>query len=348
MTYLIYSPSLSKMIKWIARWFNQSSATRTAIAPVPSRSDISDAFEPTALSGDIPALFYRWLAGEAAEDEAVHGSTEKLDTEEKLILDELARLVASPQSGADLVPRVPAVIPQLLRSLRDDSVSGSELARQLSQDVVLVAEAIREANSSTYRPSKPVKTVEAAIMLLGQNGMRMLIARVAFRPIIKNQSGRFAAALAPQVWRQSELCALAASMLAQTGTVRANPFEAYLAGLLHYVGLIVAFRLADQIHSGAALPRSDEFCAALLPQARLLSARIAALWEFPVTVSMAIEQAGHAGRKTPLAEILALADRIATLRMLVDAGDVAADDPHMQSLGPSGAACFAALHHEED
>ncbi|MDB5917153.1 MAG: hypothetical protein JWR40_1387 [Massilia sp.] len=331
------------MIQWIARWFNQSSATRAATAPVPARPDVPAAFEPATPSDDIPTLFYRWLAGQAAEDEAVNGSAEKL------ITDELARLVESPQSGADLVPRVPAVIPQLLRSLRDDSVSGAELARQLSQDVVLVAEAIREANSATYRPSKPVKTVEAAIMLLGQNGVRMLIARVAFRPIMSNQSGRFAAQVAPQVWRQSEMCALAASMLAQAqhSLLRANPFEAYLAGLLHHVGLIVALRLVDQIHTGAAVPSSEQFCAALLPRARLLSARIAALWEFPVTVSVAIEQAGQT-RAPPLAEVLALADRVATLRMLVDAGALAPDDPRVQGLGTAGAACFDKLRHEGD
>jgi HD-like signal output (HDOD) protein len=238
------------------------------------------------------------------------------------------------------------VIPQLLRSLRDDSISGAELSRQLAQDVVLVAEVIREANSPYYRPSAPVRTIEGAIMLLGQNGMRMLLARVAFRPIISNQSGRFAVQVAPHVWRQSETCALAASMLAPA--MRANPFEAYLAGLLHHVGLIVAFRLIDQIYTGAALPRSDRFCAALLANARLLSARIAALWEFPVTVSIAIEQAGLPGAP-PLAQVLALADRIGALRMLVDAGQLAADDPRvLRGLDPAAAACFEKLSHKED
>jgi HD-like signal output (HDOD) protein len=345
------------MIKWIARWFNQSSSTPAVTAPVATPSEVPAGIEPAALPDDIDTLFYRWLAGQSGgagnEDQAIHAATERVEKVEKLILDELARLVESPQSGADLVPRVPAVIPQLLRSLRDDSTSNAELSRQLAQDVVLVAEAIREANSPAYRPAKPVRTIEAAIMLLGQNGMRMLLARVAFRPIMSNQSGRFAAQVAPQVWRQSEMCALAASMLAQAphsaqdSLLRANPFEAYLAGLLHHVGLIVALRLIDQIHTGAAMPCSRQFCAALLPLARLLSARIAALWEFPVTVSVAIEQAGQT-RAPPLAEVLALADRVAALRMLVDAGALAPDDPRVQALGTAGAACFDKLRHEED
>ena len=347
------------MINWIARWFNRSSATRAAAAPMATRSDAPAGIEGVA-GGDTDALFFRWLAGHCGDDNLAGAGTGDpvLTPSEKLIVDELARLAEAPQAGADLVPRVPAVIPQLLRSLRDDSVAIAEMSRQLAQDVVLVAEAIREANSPYYRPSTPVKTIEAAIMLLGQNGLRMLLARVAFRPIIQNQSGCFAAQVAPHIWRQSEACALAASMLAPR--MGANPFEAFLAGLLHQVGLIVAMRLVDQIHTGARLPRSDQFCAALLPSARLLSARIAALWDFPVTVSMAIEQAGQAAASPPasppappLAHVLALAERVAMLRMLVDAGVLAADDARVQGLGAEGAACLEQLQqlqlrHEED
>jgi poly-gamma-glutamate capsule biosynthesis protein CapA/YwtB (metallophosphatase superfamily) len=71
-------------------------------------------------------------------------------------------------------------------------------------------------------------------------------------------------------------------------------FARWFAGLLHHVGPIVAFRLIDQIYAGAALPQSDQFCAALLSNSRRLSARIAALCEFPVTVSSAIDHAGTA------------------------------------------------------
>lgn len=329
------------MINWIAQWFNRSSAPQAAPAPAtvqPDQADGASVVEPAQDPGDIDIVFYRWLAGSSGA--AVMPSAEKL------ITDEFARLVEAPQSASDLVPRVPAVIPQLLRSLRDDSVSGAELSRQLAQDVVLVAEVIREANGPYYRPSTPIKTVEGAIMLLGQNGMRMLLARVAFRPIISTQSGRFAHEVAPHIWRQSEACALAASMLAPA--MRANQFEAYLAGLLHHVGLIVALRLIDQIHTGDALPRSDQFCAALLSDARLLSARIAALWEFPVTVSGAIADAGLPDG-APLAQVLALADRVATLRLLVDGGVYAADDPFvLQSLDPAAVACFEKLSNEEN
>ena len=300
------------MINWITRWFKGEPApaapAMAMAAPPAQASEPAPAAAPTDI--DLTLLFYRSLANEPSAE--VPAATEQL------ILDELARLVDSPGEGADLVPRVPAVIPQLLKSLRDDSMSGAELSRQLAQDVVLVAEVIREANSPYYSPTAPVRTIEAAVMLLGQNGMRMLLARVAFRPIISMQTGRFAHQGAPTVWRESEACALAASLLAPKAG--ANVFEAYLAGLLQHVGLIVALRLIDQIYNGAALPASPHFSEVLLRDARRLSARIATLWDFPPAVAEAIE-----GGSSPLSQLLARADQLAMLRLLADGGQVDAD-----------------------
>ncbi|VXB05592.1 HD-like signal output (HDOD) domain, no enzymatic activity [Massilia sp. 9I] len=264
---------------------------------------------------DLDLVFYRWLAGST-----VHAG----EAPEQLILDELARLARQPEAAAELVPRVPAVIPQLLRSLRDDAMSASDLARQVAQDVTLVVEVIREVNSPYYRATSKVSNIEGALMLLGQNGLRMLLARVAFRPIIGAQTGRLARQAAPQIWSQSERCALAASMAAPASG--ANPFEAYLAGLTQNVGLIVAFRLVDQVLGAAALPQSDAFAHALLDSARTLSARIATLWELPPPVCQAILLAGQR-EATPLGQALHEGDQLAKLRVLLDAGVEDAEIP---------------------
>jgi HD-like signal output (HDOD) protein len=308
----------------------------SAAAPIAATSAPAIDLSPAA----IDTLYYRWITDASANDAAAQPALDKA------ILDALARLIASPGAGADLVPRVPAVIPQLLRSLRDESLSGADLARQLAQDVVLVAEVIREANSPFYHPTAPVKTIEGAVMLLGQNGLRMLIARVSFRPIISMQSGQHARQAAPAIWAQSEKCAHAASLLAPA--MDANPFEAYLASLMQNVGLIVAFRLIDQMHSGPALPQSPQFTQALLADAHTLSARIALLWDFPATVSAAIAEAGQADAPA-LARALALADRVSKLRLLADAGQFDIDKADLRAaLTPPECACFDKLTTEED
>jgi HD-like signal output (HDOD) protein len=291
---------------------------------------------------EIDAAYYRWLAGALPPYASVEC--------ERRVLDELARLAAAPIAGAALVPRLPEIIPQLMRILRDEDMNVAELSRQLSQDLVLVAEVYREANRPAYLPryhaGPPINSLDSAIMLLGQNGMRMLLARVAFRPVISMQNGHHTRRVAPLVWRQSEKCALAASLLAPA--LRANAFEAYLAGLMENVGLVVAFRLIDQVYPEDQLPQSDAFVAALFAQARILSARIAELWEFPAPVAQAIEAAGRDGAPPP-ARALALGGRLAKLRLLVDAAELQADDPFVTAgLDDAALACFDKLHDEDD
>ena len=211
----------------------------------------------------------------------------------------------------------------MIQLLRDDGVSTTELSRLVARDVVLTAEVIREANSAYYSPISPAETLDAAIMMLGQNGLRMLLARLAFRPLIKMQSEGFARGAAPNVWSHSEKCALAASIVASNKG--AGVFESYLAGLMQNVGLIVAFRLAEKVCPSGKIPGSSEFGAQLAAASRELSAAIAAHWQFPDTVTDAIAQAGDPG-ESRVAQALQLGDRIAKLRQLLDKGVVQDDD----------------------
>jgi HD-like signal output (HDOD) protein len=303
------------MRKPMKNWLNRLK-TRPDAAAAPAA--VADADVPTPSSdeagAEIEAAWYRWLTASAA--------TEVPADLQQRILDQVRALARDPAAAAELVPRVPEVVPQLLRSMQDEGASSAELARQVAQDVVLVAEVIREANSAYYRPITPVKNAEAAIMMLGQNGLRMLLARIAFRPIVNMQAEGFARRAGPRIWDQSVKCALAASLMAPGLT--AGVFESYLAGLMQNVGLVVAWRLAERTHPGS-VPDSPEFGAALLAAGREISAGIAGHWDFPADVCNAIARAGDPGEAV-LAQALAQGDRIAKLRMLVDAREVDEDD----------------------
>ena len=330
---------------WIGKLLNGGDEKKK-LAPVAAAAAPEMALQP-ASSSEIDAIYYRWLAAA--------GSAQATAQAEQQILDELTRLASEPIAGAALVPRLPAIIPQLMRTLQDENMRAAELSRQLAQDVVLVAEVYREANRpcyhSRYNASPSINNMEGAIMLLGQNGMRMLLARVAFRPIVSMQSGGLTVRTAPLIWRQSEKCALAASLLAPA--MQANAFDAYLAGLMANVGLVVAFRLIDQMHAPDAFPQSDAFIAQVFAQARQLSVRIAELWEFPESVTRAIAHAGldadADADADPQAQALALGERLSKLRMLVDTGRFPEDDPFvMAGLGKSTLLVFDKLADDED
>lgn len=254
---------------------------------------------------------------------------------ENEVLEALDKIVKGKQSGANLVKRMPGVIPQLLQSLRSENFSGAELSRKISHDVVLVAAVIRIANSSLYNPTQAITSIEHAVLLLGQNGLRQLITGVAFRPIIDLHSGHYTKSIAPRIWDQSERCALASKMLAEEKNV--DPFDAFLAGLVQHVGLVVALRIMDQTTNGRAQIGTPPFCSALLRHTRVLSCSIATEWNFPEHVSLAIEeQSGfNTAKMSPLGKVLALGDYLAKVRILVDHNRLTEGDPRvLKGLSP--------------
>ena len=241
---------------------------------------------------DVDVMYFNWLIG------ATEAVSERHVLLEKSILQALAKLCESPLGSAELLPRVPAVLPQLLKSLRDEEVSGAVLASQISKDVVLVAELLLEVNSSYYHQSVKITTLDHAILVLGQNGLRMLVARVAFRPLIHGLgSGYFSKRVVPLIWEQSEKCALAGGLLAQQA--RLDPFPVFLAGLIHDVGLIVALRVADSfcdaVSGKISLPRSRSFDRQFLTFAHRLTQRIGREWDFPAAVMDALDAQSDAG-----------------------------------------------------
>ncbi|PLY40649.1 HDOD domain-containing protein [Janthinobacterium sp. ROICE36] len=328
---------------WIGKLLNGGD-DKNKPAPLTAAAAPEETRQPASIT-EIDAMYYRWLAAA--------GSAQAPEQTEQQILDELVRLAREPIAGAALVPRIPAIIPQLMRTLQDENMSAAKLSAQLAQDVLLVAEVYREANrpcyQSRYNASPSINNMEGAIMLLGQNGMRMLLARVAFRPIVSMQSGGLTVRTAPLIWRQSEKCALAASLVAPT--MHANAFDAYLAGLMANVGLVVAFRLIDQMHAPDVFPQSDAFIAQVFAHARILSVRIAELWEFPQSVTRAIGLAGVDANADadPQAQALALGERLSKLRMLADSGRFPADDPFVTAgLGKSELQVFDKLADDDE
>lgn len=246
-----------------------------------------------------------------------------LNPHEAEVLEALAGILSSQQSGAALVRRMPGLIPQLLQSLRSEHFSGAALSRTISSDVVLVAAVIRLANSCYQGTGATVTSVEQAVILIGQEGLRQLITTVAFRPIIDVNSGFYVRRLAPILWEHSERCAVAARALAPGLGI--EPFDAFLAGLLQNVGLTVALRTMDQATKGEPQLGSGVFWAQLARDTRTLSVSIAREWNFPDSVVQALAEQGGMRKgvaMSPLGRLLMLTGYLGKVRMLVEQGVV--------------------------
>ncbi len=308
-----------------------SPLTMLAVEPPPSPVEMVD----------VDHLFFPWLLdmGDATAQE--------LNEAENRILRALKRGAdAAEPSVADLVPRIPSVIPLLLRSLRDPNISNSQLAAQASQDAVLVAAVLKQINSSYFRRTTPVRTIEDALAVIGQNGLRMLVAGVAFKPLFKADLGHFTMLGAPRIWELTEPYGVASRYCARLRHV--DEFEVFLAGLLQNVGVIVALRLMDQA-GGAAQGelRSLSFYSSFIHYTRRLARLVGEHWEFPERAVAAIG-CQTMPANADLAEVLHLADRTTKIRTLVNHHALRAELADACLEGDDAAACYRALAAEAD
>ncbi|MET3131211.1 HD-like signal output (HDOD) protein [Oxalobacteraceae bacterium GrIS 1.11] len=345
------------MFEWLQRMFSSPPAA----SPPPPRLEAVpppaplEALAPLATRGgalktapagisfeqkdNINANYYGWLFG--AQDD----SNLDVNAQEIQVLEALETIVNSKHSGADLVRRMPGLIPQVLQSLRTENFSGADIARKISSDVVLVAAVIRLANNAIQHGDKGITSVEHAVIVIGQEGLRQLVTTVAFRPIIDLNSGHFTRLLAPRIWDQSERCAVASRIFAEQQGI--DPFQAFLAGLVQNVGLIVSLRMMDQAAKGSPHLGSALFCATLLRDARLLSCGVAQEWNFPEAVTLAIREQlnmhKHAAM-SPLGQLLSMTDYLGKVKILVENARLDEHQPGLFHGLPAYAnECFHAL-----
>jgi len=216
-----------------------------------------------------------------------------------------------------LIPRLPVVLPRLISLVRRDDASPRELAESLASDPTLVGEVVRIANSPRYRSGRDIANLQQAVIVLGQRGLVQLVMQAAVRPIFNIEQGRFSKVAGTRPWDLAERCAHAGAYLCG-GT--ADPFQAYLGGLVANVGWIPSLRALDAIYVERRPPDTLAFHAALVKGAGRLSSRIARLWNFHAEVCEAVERLGQpvdAAADAALGDVLRLASRISKRHLLM-------------------------------
>jgi HD-like signal output (HDOD) protein len=285
-------------------------------APRPGAGQGRASVAPT----DIDANFYGLVLGVQSTLDC------ELNNFEKGVLRELDQLLNSDVSHSTLVPRLPAVIPRVMSTLRDRDSSAADLAAQLGRDAVLVSEVVRLSNSPYYRTGQKVTSLERAVFTLGRVGVRQLVANAAFKPLINLNAGYFTRLSGTTLWEHSEKTAIACDWMAKRE--RVDRFDAYLMAIVQNVGLTVAMQILDRKFDGSLAPRSELFREQLIRKSRILSVMIARQWEFSRPVLDALENlvdAEDAQHLSQLESILFLSDKLAKLHILSAQGRFTGD-----------------------
>jgi diguanylate cyclase (GGDEF)-like protein len=143
----------------------------------------------------------------------------------------------------DELPQLHASVHQLLEALSDDDIDRNRLADIIDHCPSLSAKLVGLANSAYFGRASPVNGLSDAIFVIGFRTVRSLSVATALQAPFENnrcpafQPGRF--------WLHAMLTAHVARELARNAApdLPLNPDEAYLAGLLHGMGLLALVHL---------------------------------------------------------------------------------------------------------
>jgi HD-like signal output (HDOD) protein len=220
-----------------------------------------------------------------------------------------------------LAPRRPSLLPQLIRTANDDAAPRRELAAIIRRDPSLVGNLLEMANSSFYRVTeRPVESIDRAVVLLGSEGIRSLIAAAAMQPIFRVAGGpfpRFAQTVWEHAWRSANAAVVHAAMVE-----RADPFAAELLSLVWGLADVVLFQAVLQQYaaarSGKALRPDPGVIASLLDsRSARVARRIGAGWELSAGSLTALEQQGdEAEPVAPLGRSLRFGRAVGALAVL--------------------------------
>lgn len=233
----------------------------------------------------IKAAFDRQQSIELEDSHYIHIigadalTSDKLNLDERNFIQSIKEIIDSESSIEDEIPRLPVLLPKLLKMLRSDDVSWKSVVEVISQDSVLVAGVIKVANSSFYRLNVDAVDLKKIVVHLGQRGVREVVTSVALKPIMQLKGSVTLQNSAKIIWSHSLKSAIASRAVADTFQV--NMYDAYLAGLLHNVGMTVILKKLATTPSLNDIPCSHLFKEQIINLSKQLSLKIIRIWNMP-------------------------------------------------------------------
>lgn len=269
------------------------------------------------VSGDeLAERFFRFIL-----NQPVNAGDSANKPREQAILQRLKDQCENGRFDVRSLPRMPTVLPQLMRAMKNDKLSGAQLADLIKRDPVLVGEVMRVTGSVTYRTAHPVGSLQHAVVLLGQIGLRHVVTSYVMKPILMASAGANGQIVGQRLWDHAERCAHAAVYLSKG---QCDAFEAYLVALVGYSGLGAVARLLEKELQNAELPASSAaFIDGCVQLAADLTVQAGQHWDLPPPVQEALvehREHGHAALMLPMSRVLYVSQRLAMNQLLAEQG----------------------------
>ncbi len=255
------------------------------------------------------------------------------DTPEELVSRFVARISE--------VSSLPDVAVRIVRLVDDPKTCADDLSTAVRSDPSLAMRVMRTVNSAYYALDKKVADLKQAVAILGFREVRSLALTAYIASLFRSAEGH-GRYTRQGLWAHMVSCGMVARLIAESSG-RVGPHEAYLAGLLHDLGLI----LMDQ-YAHAAFCRIVDEVAEDRPSIELerevlgfdhaaLGQAVAHAWHLPEHLAQAIGH-HHAPENCP-EEHRPLAAAVAVANFLCHRQDIT--PLGVANVGMPSAAAFA-------
>ncbi len=190
----------------------------------------------------------------------------------------------------DSIPSPPMLVMQIIRLADDPNVSIPKLSKLVEQDAPLAAKFVRMANSSLFSPSREIISVQRALVVVGLRSVRILALSTSMKSLLPTSVGGLEA---EQARRRSLVNAIGSKLFLDKFN-RDLADQAFLAGLLGHIGMLVIAAEAPEVYSElvtdeGSWPSADRQQEVLGFTADQLTARLVLEWGLPRSIALAIE-----------------------------------------------------------
>ena len=226
------------------------------------------------------------------------------------------------------VSTLPQVALKVMEVAKDPDAGAADLKAVVEGDPALGARVLRMVNSAASGVSSTVTNLQQAISYLGFSQVRNLAMTASVSEIFK-ENEKIGTYQRTKLWRHMVSVGICAQLVARR--CKMPGFEdAFLAGLLHDIGIILEDQHTHQLFCEVIRNLSDDTTLVAVEKELLgfthciLGAKIAEAWRFPPAVRAAIRfhhaSSGYRGPGSDIVRCVEIANVICTLKGIRSVG----------------------------
>ncbi|MCB1325116.1 MAG: HDOD domain-containing protein [Spirochaetales bacterium] len=186
------------------------------------------------------------------------------------------------------LPSMPGIVTRLISMASNPEIDIKALADEINRDPAITAAIIRLSNSAYYKPSRPIRSVQEAIVTLGLNTVKNIVLVAASRGILKVDLESYRIDES-EMWDHCLAVAEIAATIARVRKLKTGEDVAFTAGLLHDTGKVVLVHyFKDAYHQVAQELEKNPKSNFLRLEEKFMGynhaeigARLLESWEFP-------------------------------------------------------------------